>query len=149
MNLQSFRLKNFRRLKDVHVDLDAEISIFVGANNSGKTSATHGLKKFVQGERSNFSFHDFSASCWADFDRLGDHVPAEGTELPPCPTMSADLWFKVAATDLHRIVCKLPRLALILKPEFLGGCVVVVVVGGKERAAGCRELREDALRYSS
>lgn len=110
MNLHSFRLKNFRRLKDVHIDLDPEISIFVGANNSGKTSATHALKKFVAGSKADFSFHDFSASCWSRFDALGDFVEGGGAEKPICPTISIDLWFAVQAADLHRVVDLLPGL---------------------------------------
>ncbi|MCO4086459.1 ATP-binding protein, partial [Pseudomonas aeruginosa] len=39
MKLQAYRLQNYRRLRDVVIELDDEISIFVGANNSGKTSA--------------------------------------------------------------------------------------------------------------
>ena len=40
MHLKSYRLRNYRRLRDVHIELAPDISIFVGANNSGKTSAT-------------------------------------------------------------------------------------------------------------
>lgn len=35
MKLDSLRVKNFRRLRDVVINLDDEISIFVGSNNSG------------------------------------------------------------------------------------------------------------------
>lgn len=35
MHLKSYRLKNYRRLRDVHIELAPDISIFVGANNSG------------------------------------------------------------------------------------------------------------------
>lgn len=38
MKLQAYRLQNYRRLRDVVIELDDEISIFVGANNSGKAS---------------------------------------------------------------------------------------------------------------
>ncbi len=40
MRLHSYRLKNFRRLKNAHIELSDDISIFLGSNNSGKTSAT-------------------------------------------------------------------------------------------------------------
>ena len=47
MNLKSITVRNFRRLKNTNIDLDSQTSIFVGSNNSGKTSATHmrALKK--------------------------------------------------------------------------------------------------------
>ncbi|AYA39341.1 AAA family ATPase [Xenorhabdus nematophila] len=38
MKLTKLQIKNFRSLKDLHVDLEEYISIIVGKNNSGKTS---------------------------------------------------------------------------------------------------------------
>lgn len=38
MFLKKLAIRNFRRLHDVVIDLASDISIFVGANNSGKTS---------------------------------------------------------------------------------------------------------------
>ncbi|PRW90179.1 hypothetical protein C7A11_05440 [Pseudomonas simiae] len=64
MHLHSYRLRNFRRLKDAHIELADDISIFVGSNNSGKTSATQAIHAFVTGGRDRFSLYDFSSSCW-------------------------------------------------------------------------------------
>ena len=50
MHLHSYRLRNFRRLKDAHIELADDISIFVGSNNSGKTSATQAIHAFVKVE---------------------------------------------------------------------------------------------------
>ena len=36
MHLHSYRLRNFRRLRDVHVELASDISIFVGAKQQRK-----------------------------------------------------------------------------------------------------------------
>jgi predicted ATP-dependent endonuclease of OLD family len=47
MHLHSYRIANYRRLRDVHINLAEDISIFVGANNSGKTSATQAIHAFV------------------------------------------------------------------------------------------------------
>ena len=65
MHVKALRIRNFRRLKNVQVDLAQDISIFVGANNSGKTSATHALQLFLAASRDRFSIHDFSADTWA------------------------------------------------------------------------------------
>lgn len=108
MHLLSFHVSNFRRLKDVHVDLDPVTSIFVGSNNSGKTSATHIFESFLEPSRERFSVHDFSADCWGLFDQVGDGATPEGKSLP---TIDLDLWFQVEATDLlHRISALLPGL---------------------------------------
>ena len=41
MHLKKLAVRNFRRLSNVVIDLASDISIFVGANNSGKTSVGH------------------------------------------------------------------------------------------------------------
>lgn len=44
MHIHALRIKNFRRLRDVQIDLNSDISIFVGANNSGKGSVALSAK---------------------------------------------------------------------------------------------------------
>lgn len=112
MNLNSVRIRNFRRLKDILIDFDPEISIFVGANNSGKTSATQALQIFLAGNKSRMAFHDFSVDTWSAFNAFGDFDFAleQDEPHPLCPTMSMDLWFRVDASDLHRVINFLPSL---------------------------------------
>lgn len=112
MHLHSYRLRNFRRLKDAHIELADDISIFVGSNNSGKTSATQAIHAFVTGGRDRFSLYDFSSSCWKTFDEavninLADPIP-EGFSLP---SIDLDLWFEVAAPDLYLVIPLLPSTA--------------------------------------
>ena len=112
MHLHSYRLKNFRRLKDAHIELADDISIFVGSNNSGKTSATQAIQAFVTGGRDRFSLYDFSSSCWRLFDESGeinlDEPVPEGLSLP---SIELDLWFEVAAPDLYLVIPLLPSTA--------------------------------------
>lgn len=112
MHLHSYRLRNFRRLKDAHIELADDISIFVGSNNSGKTSATQAIHAFITGGRDRFSLYDFSSSCWKSFDEAGsinlsEPVP-EGFSLP---SIDLDLWFEVAAPDLYLVIPLLPSTA--------------------------------------
>ncbi len=112
MFLHSYRLRNFRRLKDAHIELADDISIFVGSNNSGKTSATQAIHAFVTSGRDRFSLYDFSSSCWKSFDEAGtinlaEPVP-EGFSLP---SIDLDLWFEVAAPDLYLVIPLLPSTA--------------------------------------
>ena len=106
MHIETVWIRNFRRLKDARIDLASDISIFVGANNSGKTSAAHALQLFTAPSRSRFSLHDFSSECWEAINAFGEG--AEGVELP---TISIDIWFSVQPADLHRVVDLLPNLA--------------------------------------
>lgn len=112
MHLHSYRLRNYRRLKDAHIELADDISIFVGSNNSGKTSATQAIHAFVTGGRDRFSLYDFSSSCWKSFDEaanidLAGPLP-EGVSLP---SIDLDLWFEVAAPDLYLVIPLLPSTA--------------------------------------
>ncbi|MBZ4373523.1 ATP-binding protein [Corallococcus sp. AS-1-6] len=96
-------------MKNVQIDLEKDFSIFVGANNSGKTSATQVFHHFVgQGDRSALSIHDFSVDCRSTFDRIGSEP--EGQHTTPFPTMSLDLWLKVEDADLHRVIDLIPSL---------------------------------------
>ena len=105
MHLSKIRLRNFRRLADVKIDLDRDISIFVGANNSGKTSVAHAINFFVNAARDRVSFHDISACRWSDIDAF-----QAGVENASLPVLSLDLWFAVEQADLHRVLDLLPRL---------------------------------------
>lgn len=110
MHLHSCRIKNYRRLRDVHIELASDISIFVGSNNSGKTSATQALYAFASGSKDKFSLYDFSSACWKDFDAIGN-APECGVEQPGLPAISLDLWFEVAASDLYLVIPLLPSTA--------------------------------------
>lgn len=107
MHLNSYRLNNYRRLRDVHVALAEDISIFVGANNSGKTSATQAIQAFLNGGRDRFSLYDFSSHIWKALNALGETDPANDAEAQ-MPTMSLDLWFEVEPTDLYLVIPILP-----------------------------------------
>lgn len=112
VHLHSYRLRNFRRLKDAHIELADDISIFVGSNNSGKTSATQAIHAFVTGGKDRFSLYDFSSSCWKAFDEAGDISLAE--PVPDdfsLPSIELDLWFEVAASDLYLVIPLLPSTA--------------------------------------
>ena len=105
MHIETVWVRNFRRLKDTRIDLASDISIFVGANNSGKTSAAHALQLFTSASKDRFTLHDFSSESWDAINAFGEG--ADGVELP---TISLDIWFCVTPADLHRVVDLLPSL---------------------------------------
>lgn len=104
MHIKKLAVRNFRRLRDVVIDLASDISIFVGANNSGKTSVGHALQLFI--ERGKFSIHDFSADLWPQIVAYG-----EGDANALLPTIEADIWLEINADDIHRVIDLLPSLA--------------------------------------
>lgn len=107
MYLHSYKIKNYRRLKDVRIELAADISIFVGSNNSGKTSATQALFAFATGSKDRFSLYDFSAACWDQIDIAGE-IPAVGVDQAGLPSISLDLWFEVTSSNLYLAMPLLP-----------------------------------------
>ena len=105
MHLSTIHISNFRRLTDVKIDLDKEVSIFVGSNNSGKTSVAQALRLFLEGSRKRLSIHDISASRWNDIDAF-----ELGNDDANLPELRLDLWFEVSQDDLHRVIDLLPSL---------------------------------------
>jgi predicted ATP-dependent endonuclease of OLD family len=104
MYLQSFVVRNFRRLREVKIALAADATVFVGANNSGKTSAMHIFEYFLA-KSPKFSVHDFGAESWQKFN---DFDPA--VENSALPAITLDLWFSVDEANLHRVIDLLPDL---------------------------------------
>lgn len=104
MYLRKVAIRNFRRLRNVVIDLASDISIFVGANNSGKTSVGHALQLFTG--RGRFNIHDFSAELWPAIVAFG-----EGGEGGALPKMEIDIWFEIGPGDVHRVIDLLPSLA--------------------------------------
>lgn len=121
MKLQAYRLQNYRRLRDVVIELDDEISIFVGANNSGKTSAVQGLYSMLRGDAKKFELFDFSAALWAEIDVIGKTTPGDEEAPKALPSILLDLWFHVGEDDLATAVSLLPS------TEWDGKCVGIRV----------------------
>ena len=115
MHIQHIEIGNFRKLQAVRVDLAEQTTVFVGANNSGKTSAMVALRQFLV-DRTDFSINDFTLSHWAKFDAMAiawetcgsGEEEAEfnwGEVLP-----HLDVWLDVPTEDLHYVQKILPTL---------------------------------------
>jgi putative ATP-dependent endonuclease of OLD family len=63
MKVTNAHIKNFRLLQDVNVVFDAETTMIVGRNNSGKTSLVEVFRKFFGPDAGRFNFDDFSLSA--------------------------------------------------------------------------------------
>ncbi|TWT46391.1 ATP-dependent nuclease [Botrimarina hoheduenensis] len=106
MRLKQANIRNFRRLEDVSIDFEPGETVFVGPNNSGKTSVTDLFRLFL-GD-GDFAFHDFSASTLKSFNDFGEDTEADGASLP---SIDLDLWFSVdPEQDYGRVSDLLPDL---------------------------------------
>lgn len=142
MRLQAYRLKNYRRLRDVAIELDDEISIFVGANNSGKTSAVQGLYSMIKAEAKKFELFDFSAALWSKIDEIGNGKAGHASASSDLPHILLDLWFRVDPSDLAIAMALLPS------SEWAGKCVGIRVCFEPKNSEALvqrfRELRDRA-----
>ena len=69
MRISCIEIRNFRKLKSTHIDLDSDTTLFVGANNSGKASAMVALRHFLV-DHTQFTTRDFTLSNWSHINSL-------------------------------------------------------------------------------
>ncbi|OCF98582.1 AAA family ATPase [Gilliamella apicola] len=73
MKIISFNITNFRRLYNVKIDIADEKTVFVGANNSGKTSASHALKCFLSKDgRKQIKMNDITLINHKKINQIGE-----------------------------------------------------------------------------
>ena len=70
MKIESVQIRNFRKLKNCHIDFGDKETVFVGANNSGKTSAISAIVWFLKNSE-KFTLKEFTATNWELINKLG------------------------------------------------------------------------------
>ena len=60
MKVKKIKIENYRLLKDFEIDLEDQLSLIIGKNNTGKTSLLSLLEKFLTSESYNFTFDDIN-----------------------------------------------------------------------------------------
>ncbi len=117
MKISFVELQNFRKLKCCRIDFSNKETIFVGANNSGKTSAMDALILFLK-EKSNFKTQDITLSNWKSIDEIGqswldrkkdeeiDYKIKEWDDLLP----QLDIWLNVEEDEIHYVSHLIPTL---------------------------------------
>ena len=119
MHIEFVEIANFRKLLSTRVDLSATTTLFVGANNSGKTSAMLAMRRFLSPRRCPFEMHDFTLCHWPNLIALGESWIAardadEVVELTVAPWASSlptlDLWLHVETGEMHHVRELIPTL---------------------------------------
>ncbi len=62
MYLSQMQVKNYRLLKDVTIKFDETLTLFVGKNNTGKTSIMN-ILEFLLSDKKTLSFDDYPLDC--------------------------------------------------------------------------------------
>lgn len=72
MNIKKIEINNFRLLKNLALDLEKNLSLIVGKNNTGKTSILSILDKFLNPniEKRKFYYEDLSISLQEQFHQI-------------------------------------------------------------------------------
>ena len=106
MWVKKIAISNFRRLENVQIDFEDSETVFVGSNNSGKTSATTIMRCFFGGR--DFSIYDFSVGCIPMIDQFGVSDNPENF-----PSINLDVWFAVdpKKIDYGRAAPLVPRIS--------------------------------------
>jgi predicted ATP-dependent endonuclease of OLD family len=132
MKIDFVKIKNFRKLKSCKIEFSDKETIFVGANNSGKTTAMDALIAFL--ETKDFKTQDFTITNWKELNEIAElwvtkeNIEADDKSIkilePYLPSL--DLWFNVDISELRYISHIIPTLdwnggllglRLILQPK--------------------------------
>lgn len=76
MHIKKVKVINFRLLADVEMELEKETTLIVGRNNSGKTSLSEVIRRFLIEQSPKFQIEDFSISS---YDRFCDALRAKNS----------------------------------------------------------------------
>ena len=117
MHIKFVEIQNFRKLKSIRIEFAEKTTLFVGANNSGKTSAMEVLIHFLVNKI--FSTNDFTLSNWVQINKIGYNWEKQsslpGLQIPALeewekvlPTI--DVWLQVAENEIHHVINLLPKL---------------------------------------
>lgn len=114
MIISSIYVQNFRKLLRCRIDFSTNTTLFVGANNSGKTSAMDAISKFLKGR--GFVFNDFTISNRTAINEMGKDWESKDCKMPEIsvgwenlvPKM--DVWLEVRQGEIHYVSSIIPTL---------------------------------------
>lgn len=116
MRIKFIQIQNFRKLQSCKIEFSEKETIFVGANNSGKTTAMDAMRFFL--EKKNLRSQDFTLSNWKKINKISERWLSEEelTEEEKSLTVlepylpSLDLWIEVSNSELHYVSHIIPTL---------------------------------------
>jgi predicted ATP-dependent endonuclease of OLD family len=115
MRISFVEIQGFRKLERIRVDFNETTTLFVGANNSGKTSAMDALCSFLT-DACDFTTNDFTLSNWSQVNAIGERWLADdGKTSDPEPRWDTllptlDVWIAVEDGELHYVRGLIPTL---------------------------------------
>lgn len=120
MKIAFFEIQNFRKLKSCRIELGNKETVFVGANNSGKTSAMDALILFLKKDRrKDIATTDFTLSNWKAINNIGKAwVECAENDQPDLNIdqwrhilPSVDIWLEANDSEIHYVSHLIPTLS--------------------------------------
>lgn len=115
MRLSKIHIGNYRKLKNCVIEFDEKQTVFVGANNSGKTSAISAIVSFLK-DTSRFVANDFTLPNWKKLNAMADRWVKENyASVPTLEDMTdflplMDVWVEVSDKDAYMVRDLIPSL---------------------------------------
>ena len=124
MRIDHIHIRNFRKLKNCRIDFNKDQTIFVGANNSGKTSAMSAIIWFLK-DQNRFTTREFTLTNWRDINELANSWLAVNDEMENREELlasllspeqwdnhvpSLDLWINVDEREAYMVYKLIPSL---------------------------------------
>ena len=109
MKISKIKIKNFRKLDDCTISIFDKTTLFVGANNSGKTSAMYCLIAFLGSNEKRFKFTDFPLNKIKLIDKFSAAWSIDEIQHF-CPTLEISL-DNIQDSDLPKIKHIIPSLS--------------------------------------
>lgn len=117
MKIQSVHIRNFRKLKNCYIDFGEQKTVFIGANNSGKTSAISAIVWFLKNTE-KFTLKEFTVTNWTLINELGEKWISDETvdEALLNPHLwddivpSLDIWITIEGEEQYRVNHLIPSL---------------------------------------
>ena len=118
MKIQSVHIRNYRKLKNCHIDFGEKKTVLVGANNSGKTSAISAIVWFLKNTE-RFTLKEFTVTNWALINTIGEKWLEKDSvddallsshqwdNIVP----SMDVWINVESGEQYRVNHLIPSLS--------------------------------------
>ena len=83
MKINKIKIQNFRLLHDTTIDIETDLSLVLGKNNTGKTSFLSIIERFLC-SGNNFSFDDFNLDFQNDLKKLTENKVNAETYSEKC-----------------------------------------------------------------
>ncbi|UTW61824.1 AAA family ATPase [bacterium SCSIO 12741] len=137
MKVKRIGVKNYRLLKDFRIELEDELSLVVGKNNTGKTSLLTVIDKFLnRSERNRFTFNDFNIELKNQLKELIENDDIDWGDYSP---LGIEMQLLIEYHDSDSLA-NLSRVMMDLDPDHH---FILLSFGYTMSAESLKNLRED------